>query len=101
MPGGDKTGPLGNGSMTGKRLGDCTGNEPSKYEPSSGNFGYGFARRWGMRMGRRFRYGYKHLTIETQSNVSEEKLLENEVKILKEHLASIEKQLAELKKKSE
>jgi len=70
MPGGDRTGPHGDGPMTGRRFGNCVG-----------NYGPGF-----------------NFSSEMPTHVSEETLLENEVKILKEHLASLEKQLSDIKK---
>ncbi len=54
MPAGDRTGPMGMGSMTGRRAGFCTGNNAPGY---ANNFapGPGFGRRGGGR-GRRNMY---------------------------------------------
>lgn len=97
MPRGDRTGPHGEGSMTGRRLGFCVGNDRD-FTP--GNFGYGFGRGYGRggRMGYGFRHGNSRFMDEPVQNVSKETLLENEARILKEQLASVEKQLSELKK---
>ncbi len=104
MPRGDRTGPQGEGPMTGRRLGDCTGNDQPGFNFTPGGYGYGYGRgnRWGggrgRGMGYRFGQKYGRFTDETIPNVSEETLMENEVRILKEQLASVEKQLSEIKK---
>lgn len=98
MPGGDRTGPQGDGPMTGRGLGNCG----PGVEFSPGNFGRGFGR--GRNAGRgmqyRFGQGWNRFSAQTPPNVSEETLLENEVRILKEHLESLEKQLSDFKKES-
>jgi len=49
MPGGDKTGPLGRGPLTGRGAGYCTGNDrPGSFEPGPG----GGRRRGGFGRGR-------------------------------------------------
>ena len=107
MPRGDRTGPHGEGPMTGRRLGFCAGKERPGFDATPGNFGQGYGRRfgrgfgWGRRMGNGFGYGPGRFTDETVQNVSTETLLENEARILKEQLASIEKQLSELKKRTD
>ncbi|MBC8185112.1 DUF5320 domain-containing protein, partial [candidate division KSB1 bacterium] len=55
----------------------------------------------GRGMGYRFGQGYGRFSDETAPNVSKETLLENEARILKEQLASLEKQLSELKKSAD
>lgn len=107
MPRGDRTGPNGEGSMTGRRLGFCTGNGRSEFDTTPRNFGHGygqgFGRRhgWGGQMGYGFRHGYGRFMDETVQNVSNETLLENEARILKEQLASVEKQLSDIQKKAD
>lgn len=60
MPGGDKTGPMGQGARTGRRLGYCSGNDAPGFERGFG-FGAGLGRGGGrgrqMRKGRGFRNG--------------------------------------------
>ncbi len=51
MPGGDRTGPLGQGSRTGRGLGYCTGNPAPGFTAGSGGWGRG----WGGRFGGGFR----------------------------------------------
>ncbi|MDG6225517.1 MAG: DUF5320 domain-containing protein [Candidatus Thermoplasmatota archaeon] len=46
MPGGDRTGPWGQGPMTGRRMGYCSG---SNYPGYTGNFGWGGGRGYGRR----------------------------------------------------
>lgn len=103
MPGGDRTGPYGDGPMSGRRLGYCTGNDSQGFEILPGNFGGGYGRGFGRGRGRGYRFGtgYGRFSNETAPNVSKETLLENEARILKEQLASIEKQLSELKKRTD
>ncbi|MCW0484907.1 DUF5320 domain-containing protein [Gaoshiqia sediminis] len=58
MPSGDRTGPMGQGSMTGKALGFCEGNETPGYHRGFGagmGRGFGFGR--GMSRGRGFGFG--------------------------------------------
>ena len=43
MPGGDRTGPSGQGSLTGRRMGYCVGEDRSSYMFNSG-YGYGRGR---------------------------------------------------------
>jgi len=100
MPGGDRTGPHGDGPMTGRRFGNCVGNYGPGFNFSPGNFDRGFGSGRGAGRGMRYRFdqGWSHFSSEMPTHVSEETLLENEVKILKEHLASLEKQLSDIKK---
>jgi len=64
MPGGDGTGPLGLGSMTGRRAGFCAGySVPGYANPSFGRgFGYGRGfgrgRGWGRGFGRGFGFAW-------------------------------------------
>ena len=51
MPGGDGTGPMGRGPMTGRGLGLCAGYSSPGYTANSG-YGRGFGRGWGRGFGR-------------------------------------------------
>ncbi|MEA3288037.1 MAG: DUF5320 domain-containing protein [Candidatus Marinimicrobia bacterium] len=65
MPRGDRTGPQGRGSMTGRRLGRCTGNEDRNFGYGFGGRGRGqgsFGGRFGMGGGRGNGYGYGYRT---------------------------------------
>ena len=100
MPRGDRTGPNGNGPMTGRRMGYCAGNDRPGYTEGNYNYGRGFGGggfRRGFGGGYGFRGGYSNDFV---PNVSEKTLLENEIKILKDQLGSLEKQLSETKKEN-
>lgn len=103
MPGGNRTGPHGDGPMTGRRMGYCVSNNNPGSENFPGGYGYGFGRGrgFGRGMGYGFRHGNRDFANEITQNVSKESLLENEARILKEQLASLEKQLSDIKKKKE
>lgn len=106
MPGGDRTGPLGLGPMTGRGAGFCAGNPNPGYAYSrfgrrfgrGRGFGHGF---WGR--GRRFWYGefndipYVQPTKQEQKNYLEELLknLEEELKIVKQRIQDLSKEKTE------
>ena len=61
MPGGDRTGPRGLGSRTGRGLGYCAGYDNPVYTKGSGmGFGRGGGRGRGVGYGRGFGYGRGH-----------------------------------------
>jgi len=117
MPGGDGTGPMGMGPMTGRRAGYCTGySVPGYTNASVRGFGRGFAR--GRGFGRGFwRRGYcsypgpyyryygptPELTqpyVYPEPTKEEEKTyLEEMVKSMEEELKAIKGRLEELSKK--
>lgn len=100
MPRGDKTGPEGFGSMTGRRMGSCIGNvNPGFYNnPGFGTgfgrgmrngLGRGFARGGGRGFGRNFNYP-------ENQNFSNKEAIENEINMLKEQLSFLGKELEKL-----
>ncbi len=93
MPGGDGTGPNGEGPMTGRGMGFCAGfNVPGYANP-------GFGGRW-IRRGRGFAFRriFFPQIIQPQITKKQEKeILENELQRLKEEIQEIEKRLKELK----
>jgi len=101
MPGGDRTGPAGEGPKTGRRMGYCVGNEHPGFVNLYSNWGKGYGRgfRGGFGHGRGFGFGFrrgdKNSYHESILNVSEKTMIENEIRILKDHLSSLEKQLSE------
>lgn len=106
MPGGDRTGPMGRGPMTGRRLGYCTGyNEPGYANPG---YDRGLGRGWGRgfgrgywRCGRGFWWrGYypEPYNPKVPSRKEEKIYLENMVKDLEEEIKSIKDRLQELSK---
>ena len=113
MPGGDRTGPLGHGPMTGRALGYCSG----KYMPGYANpgFGRGLGRGWVRGFGRGFwgrgrgfwRRGYDdpyywpqpYMGVYPQPTKDEEKTyLESMIKNLEEEIKMLQERLQELSK---
>jgi len=90
MPGFDRTGPMGNGPMTGRRRGCCAGNNenlvitapPFEWGRGRGNnfnrYGFGRGRGFG-----RYAFG----------SGDEKSFLENEIRMLKDQLAALENRL--------
>ena len=103
MPGGDGTGPYGQGPKTGRGFGFCSGNDTAGYNVPSAGSGRraGRARGRGRGMGGRFGHGYGRFYGGIHPEISRETMLEIEARILKDQLASIEKELSELKKKAD
>lgn len=113
MPGGDRTGPMGMGAMTGRAAGYCAGFGASGYaQPGPGRgFGYGRGRGFGgggrgwrnmycatgrpgwARFGRgAIPYGFRAPDPETETAA-----LRNQAEMLKTELDAIEKRLSEIK----
>jgi hypothetical protein len=119
MPAGDRTGPMGQGPVTGRRLGYCAGYDSPGYTKGRGGgfgrgFGFGrgmgFGRRigWGRGFGRSRGYGVPYMGYMQGSpwmppmNKEEEiKLLKAEADSLKREQKDIEKRLADLEKEKE
>ena len=106
MPQGDRTGPAGQGPMTGRGMGFCAGNDrPGFMEPGIGFRGGGRFRafnRGGFGRGFRFRQRIFQQPVIAQEPVEltkeqEKKLLEAEKKEIEAEKADIEKRLKELK----
>ncbi len=115
MPGHDKTGPLGAGPLTGRRMGLCADNENVEHrnipggQLRGGNFpgggrGYGFGRRegsgrglyGGQRQSFRGGVGFRGSMID-QPNSGESGIAE-EINILKNKVKMLEDQLSQFKK---
>lgn len=61
MPGGDRTGPMGQGPMTGRGMGYCTGNAQPGYMTAAGRpLGWGFGRGGGRGLGRGGGRGFRN-----------------------------------------
>ena len=91
MPRGDGTGPNGMGPMTGRGKGFCAGfNVP-------GFMNSGFGRGFGMGRG----FGFRQIPIQVQpqviSEADEKKILQEDLEIMKQEMAEIQKRLKELK----
>ena len=107
MPKGDSTGPLGQGSKTGRALGFCQGYNTLGYMNGFGNgmgrgsgFGRGIGRGWGY--SNRFSpSGYSPITPwqwQILSKNDEIKMLKSQAETLSRAQKDIEKRLDELKK---
>lgn len=107
MPGGDKTGPMGRGPMTGRAAGFCTGKQiPGYANPGYGQGigrgrGQGFGRRsWGRGRGFWWRNDYTEPYSETiypKPNKEEEKTyLEETLKGLEKEIKDIRDRIKEL-----
>jgi hypothetical protein len=102
MPGLDRTGPTGAGPMTGRQLGRCAGNVEDFPGRGYRNFRYGFRRGFGRGVGRGFgfRWGnpFGYYPENFVPDVSDETLLENEARTLKDQLTRVEKELEKIRK---
>ncbi len=93
--------------MTGRAQGYCTGNNQpgSGYgRGSRGGFANGAGRGQGRALGRRgqgqgfgFGQGYQNTNFINEPSVSEKTLVENEIRVLKDQLSYLEKQLSKSK----
>lgn len=104
MPAQDKTGPNGQGPMTGRRMGQCAENNQSGNTTLNGGFGRrserGMGRRYGC--GNGFGFGMRYSSnIEPQnsrisnSGIQNQQALEEQVLNLQDRIALLEKKLNE------
>ena len=93
MPGRDRTGPSGFGPMTGRRMGFCADNDNQYF--SNRGLGYQRNNRGGFGYGRGYGLGYRYgnMNIENNPSVSDKTIIENDIRILKDQLSSLEEQL--------
>ena len=103
MPGRDRTGPNGLGSMTGRRMGFCADNDNLNY--SNRRFGNQTGNRGGFGNGRGYSrgigYGLGNRYIDNNPNVFDKTIIENDIRILKDQLSSLEDQLKQTKEKTD
>ena len=106
MPRGDKTGPNGMGTKTGRGLGYCAGNNRAGFENEMAGYGRGngLGRRnrqgeigFGGRQGRGFNHGFHSSNPSTYVALKEKTLIENEINSLKDQLESLEIRLKTIK----
>ncbi len=102
MPGFNGTGPNGQGSMTGRRMGNCASSNfqenDERFNARRGfgrGFQKGFARNQGMGFG--FRHGFRNQNFENIPDVSEKTIIENEINTLKNQLSLLEIELSKTK----
>jgi len=105
MPAGDKTGPSGEGPITGRGMGYCRGNDYPGSSSTQGNMGRGpgrgFNRGPGFGRGHMagFRGGFGNYYGDRNPEISEKTLVENEIRILKDQLSALEDRLSKSKEK--
>ena len=93
MPKGDGTGPVGQGQMTGRRMGYCAGFNVPGFMNSG--VGRGFGRGLGRGFGARFFQPI--MQTQTITEAEEKEILQEELKALKIETDEIQKRLKELK----
>jgi hypothetical protein len=101
MPKGDKTGPHGLGSKTGRVAGYCAGYPVPGYLNPTIGYGRGFGRGFGRRRGRGFfrgRFAYpKHVIVQpTYQPVAQPLTSEQEIVILKNYQKELETEKVDL-----
>ena len=111
MPGGDGTGPMGMGPMTGRAAGYCAGYPvPGYMNPIPGRGrGFGFGRGWGRGRGRgRFGYApmwgypygaapyYGDPDVPELTPQQEAEMLKKEAKAMQDEINSINRRISEL-----
>ena len=102
MPGGDRTGPYSEGPMTGRGLGYCEENDQlglMNGRSFRGTWqGRAFRRGFGNRhsFGFGFRHGFRNPYPINAPDVSEKTMIENEIRVLKDQMLSLENQLSKL-----
>ena len=115
MPGGDRTGPIGLGSQTGRRLGYCVGKNRPGFEENATGFGRGFGRGrgfgssfgrgrgFGPGFGRGYGIGYRfsNVTRRDYPEELEKQDLRDEIGILKNQIELLEKRLSETGEKKQ
>ncbi|MEN8117982.1 MAG: DUF5320 domain-containing protein [Bacteroidota bacterium] len=102
MPAFDKSGPNGQGPMTGRRMGACSGsNYPGNEAPFHRGRGLGRGNRGGYAhtRGEGFGYhrGFRNRYFENTPETSDKTFLENEINTLRNQLDYYEKKLSEVK----
>lgn len=99
MPGGDGTGPMGIGSMTGRGAGRCRNYAgPGYRNPAGFGCGRGFRRMFhATGMPGRTRFGYSAYTETNEAALGEKEYLYNQVKVLENQLQQVKKRLSSFK----
>ncbi|WP_069649868.1 DUF5320 domain-containing protein [Caloranaerobacter ferrireducens] len=113
MPRGDRTGPMGAGPMTGRKMGYCAGYDAPGYV--NAGYGRGYGRGFGRGLGRGCRrgfgigfgrgfgrgFGWRAFAYDAPSKEELKGYINEEIKFLKDQLDSLEKRLKELDGKEE
>ena len=100
MPGRNQTGPNGMGPMTGRGMGVRTGmNQGVNFGLGRGfRRGRGNGFRKGMGQGYGYRNAWGQSEITSDVNLAQQTFLENELKIMKEQVATLERELKNIAK---
>ncbi len=117
MPKGDRSGPMGQGAMTGRGLGFCQGDDTPGYAKNFGNgagmgrgqgrgfgggrgFGFGGGRGFGFGrgLGRGNFWGGFGMAGRGMSQKDEARMLKSQAEVLKDSLRDIEQQISDLEK---
>jgi hypothetical protein len=104
MPRGDRTGPMGQGPVTGRGLGYCSDYESSGFTKGFGmGGGFGRAHGFGRSTGRGMGYGrsYGFVPWPSYSKENEIQILKDQAESLKRAQKNIEKRLGELEKETD
>ena len=105
MPGGDKTGPEERGPLTGRQMGYCNSNRHQGFMEQKWRFRrrirgrFHMNRGFGRGMGYGQGYRYMEYPTEETSGVSEKTLIENEIRMLRDQISSLEEKLTETPEK--
>lgn len=96
MPGGDRTGPCGEGPQTGRSMGYCSGHDAPGYVYPGSGFRRHVHKGWRFRrgMGARFQGSFDGFYPDYTESVSERTLIENEIRVLKDQMSYLEDKLA-------
>ena len=105
MPGGDRTGPMGAGPMTGRAAGFCAGYPSPGYANGSfGGYGFGLGGRGrgfrGRGRGWGFGPGYAAGPVQMQAPTPEQELagLKQQAQLLQDNLTQIDDRIQQLEK---
>jgi len=99
MPQGDRTGPAGQGAMTGRGMGFCAGFDSPGF--MNNGFGRGMGRGFGRGRGRGFGWRARAMPIQQPTVITEKQekqFLEQELSVLKKEMKEVEEKLKEIKK---
>jgi len=106
MPRGDRTGPFGDGPLTGRRMGFCAGYDHPGYLSQGTGYGRGPGRGlgrgfrggydFGRGFGRGYGYGFRPSYPGDIPTEAEKSMIEDEIRILRDQLSSLEDRLSKL-----
>ncbi|MFW6008697.1 MAG: DUF5320 domain-containing protein [archaeon] len=98
MPGGDGTGPMGKGPMTGRGTGFCAGFSTPGFTNPTSRLGIGFRRGYG-NGARRRRTKVSVIRTQSQSQTQNQPQNNQNIQILTDKITTLEKQINQIKNK--